>query len=69
MSMPAGDSDPLLMCPFLQLTDTKSQDRQLTLLNYITHVVERVYPHIVSFYEDLDIDEACKGNTKRHAIL
>ena len=41
--------------------DTKSLDRKQTLLHYITHVVESVYPHVLSFYEDLDIEEACKG--------
>ena len=45
-----------------QLTDTKSLNRKQTLLQYITHVVETVYPNVLSFYDDLDIEEACQGN-------
>ena len=45
----------------LQLLDTKTQDRKQTLLNYITHIVETLYPNVLSFYEDLSIDEACEG--------
>ena len=44
-----------------QLTDTKSLNRKQTLLQYITHVVETVYPNVLSFYDDLDIEEACQG--------
>lgn len=36
-------------------------DRKQTLLHYIVHVVEMVYPNVLSFYDDLNIDEACMG--------
>lgn len=45
----------------MQLSDTKSLDRKQTLLHYIVHVVETVYPNVLSFYDDLDIEEACQG--------
>ena len=46
----------------MQLTDTRSTyDKRQTLLHYIAHVVEKLYPHQLSFYDDLDIDEAVKG--------
>ena len=45
----------------MQLSDTKSLDRKQTLLHYIAHVVETVYPNVLSFYDDLDIEEACQG--------
>ena len=49
-----------LLC--VQLTDTRSTyDKRQTLLHYIAHVVEKLYPHQLSFYDDLDIDEAAKG--------
>ena len=45
-----------------QLADTRSTyDKRQTLLHYIAHVVEKLYPHQLSFYDDLDIDEAAKG--------
>ena len=48
--------------PALQLADTRSTyDKKQTLLHYIAHVVEKLYPHQLSFYDDLDIDEAAKG--------
>lgn len=45
----------------MQLSDTKSLDRKQTLLHYIAHVVETVYPNVLSFYDDLAIEEACQG--------
>lgn len=48
----------------VQLTDTRSTyDKRQTLLHYIVHVVEKLYPHQLSFYDDLDIDEAAKGES------
>lgn len=38
-------------------------DRQQTLLHYIVHVVEMVYPNVLSFYDDLSVDEACQGGS------
>ena len=53
----------LHVCTFnSQLADTRSTyDKRQTLLHYIAHVVEKLYPHQLSFYDDLDIDEAAKG--------
>ena len=31
--------------------------------------MERVYPHVTSFYEDLEIEEACKGTKKQERII
>ena len=45
----------------LQLTDTRSNDKKQTLLNYICNVVEKIFPHLLSFHEELKIDEACEG--------
>jgi hypothetical protein len=44
-----------------KLADTRSTyDKKQTLLHYLAHVVEKLYPHQLSFYDDLDIDEAAK---------
>ena len=56
------DSGCFFFLSMTQLTDTKSLNRKQTLLQYITHVVETVYPNVLSFYDDLDIEEACQGN-------
>lgn len=44
-----------------KITETKSHDRKQTLLNYIVHMVEKVFPNVLTFYEDLDIHAACSG--------
>lgn len=44
-----------------RITETKSQDKRQTLLNYIAHVVEKIFPNVLTFYEDLDIQNACSG--------
>ena len=49
--------------------DTKTQDRKQTLLNYITHIVETLYPNVLSFYEDLSISEACEGTIHNEDIV
>ena len=41
--------------------DTRTHDRKQTLLHYITHVVESMYPNVLSFHEDLNLEEACEG--------
>lgn len=41
-------------------------DRKQTLLHYIVHVVELVYPNVLSFYEDLNVVEACQGESHVH---
>ena len=47
-----------LCLPFQQLADTKSNNRKMTLLHYIVRVVEAVFPHAATFYEDLNSVEA-----------
>ena len=44
-----------------KITDTKSRDKKQTLLHYIVHVVEKVFPNVLTFHEELDIDTACSG--------
>jgi len=44
-----------------KIGETRSQDRQQTLLSYITHVVEKVYPNVLTFYDDLEVQDACNG--------
>ncbi len=39
-------------------------DRKQTLLHYIVHVVELVYPNVLSFYEELNVVEACQGESR-----
>lgn len=50
----------------LQLLDTHSTDKKQNLLHYLTHVVEKVYPNLLSFYEDLKIGRACDGTNNTH---
>lgn len=44
-----------------RITDTRSHDKKQTLLNYIVHMVEKVFPNVLTFHEDLDIHTACSG--------
>ena len=44
-----------------RITDTRSHDKKQTLLNYIVHMVEKVFPNVLTFHEDLDIHAACSG--------
>ncbi len=48
-----------------KMTDTKSQDRKQTLLSYMVHVVEKVFPNVLTFHEDLDIQHACSGRKRK----
>ena len=34
----------------------------MTLLHYIVYVVETVFPHISTFYDDLHLEGAATGN-------
>jgi hypothetical protein len=43
-----------------KLSDTKSTDKKQHLLHYITSIAESIYPGLISFYEELDIDDACE---------
>ena len=45
-----------------QLMDTKSTDKQQHLLHYIVDMVEKQYPNVFLFYEDINVEEACEGN-------
>ena len=42
--------------------DTRSTDKKQNLLHYIVNVVEKVYPTVLCFYDDLKVDDACEGN-------
>ena len=44
-----------------QLSNTRSTDRKMTLLHYIVYVVETVFPHISTFYDDLHLEDATTG--------
>ena len=44
-----------------KISETKSQDKKQTLLSYIAHVVEKVFPNVLTFHEDLDVLNACSG--------
>ena len=54
-----------------KIAETKSQDKQQTLLSYIAHVVEKVFPNVLTFYEDLELQDAYKGISHfcRHIIF
>ncbi|XP_065846730.1 formin-like protein 3 [Oscarella lobularis] len=41
-----------------RLGDTRSQDRKMSLLHYIVDVVDRHYPHIADFGDNLDFSKA-----------
>ena len=45
-----------------KIAEMKSHDKKQTLLSYMVHVVEKVFPNVVTFHEDLDIQPACSGN-------
>lgn len=50
---------------FFQLIDTKSTDKKQTLLHYIVNVLERYYPDVQHFYQELRyVDRASKGMTR-----
>lgn len=51
-----------------QLSDTRSTDRKMTLLHYIVYVVETVFPHISTFYDDLHIEGATTGDEYDHTL-
>lgn len=46
----------------LQLLDTKSTDRKMTLLHYIALIVKEKYPELANFYNELHfVDKAAAG--------
>lgn len=49
---------------FLQLLDTKSTDRKLTLLHYIANVVKEKYAQVCLFYNELHyVEKAAAGES------
>ena len=44
-----------------RIADTRSYDKKQTLLNYMVHMVEKVFPNVLTFHEDLDVHTACSG--------
>lgn len=49
-------------CFLLQLLDTKSTDRKLTLLHYIANVVKEKYSQVALFYNELHyVEKAAAG--------
>ena len=61
-----GKYDLMIIFPsFFQLIDTKSTDKKQTLLHYIVNVLERYYPDVQHFYQELRyVDRASKGMTR-----
>nr|CDS30056.2 Formin proteiny 2 domain containing protein [Hymenolepis microstoma] len=46
----------------LQLLDTKTPDKQTTLLHFLVETVEEKFPDLVNFYDELDgITAASRG--------
>lgn len=47
---------------WFQLLDTKSTDRQQTLLHFIANVIQKTYPDVNNFYCELHfLDKAALG--------
>lgn len=47
---------------WFQLLDTKSTDRQQTLLHFIANVIQKTYPDVNNFYSELHfLDKAALG--------
>lgn len=54
----------------LQLLDTKSTDRKLTLLHYIANVVKEKYAQVSLFYNELHyVEKAAAGESYRFVSL
>jgi hypothetical protein len=48
--------------PFVQIANTKSVDNKSTLLNFLADVVEKRFPDVQDFGEELgNLDRASKG--------
>lgn len=57
---------PFLIIPsisyIIQLLDTKSTDRKMTLLHYIALIVKEKYPDLANFHNELHfVDKAAAG--------
>lgn len=54
----------------LQLLDTKSTDRKLTLLHYIANVVKEKYAQVALFYNELHyVEKAAAGESYRSDVF
>ena len=50
----------------LQLTNTKSHDNRTTLLHYLVDTIDKNFPHLNSFLDELyHVDKAARGNVKQ----
>lgn len=55
---------------FLQLLDTKSTDRKITLLHYIAETVEEKFPDIEKFHTDLQyVEKAANSKISNQNLL
>lgn len=58
--------------PFLlgtQLLDTKSTDRKMTLLHYISLILKEKYPELANFHNELNyVDKAAAGEIRQFLI-
>ena len=54
----------------LQLLDTKSTDRKLTLLHYIVETVDHKFPDVRNFHMDLQyVEKASAGKSSKSDCL
>lgn len=54
----------------LQLLDTKSTDRKLTLLHYIANVVKEKYVQVSLFYNELHyVEKAAAGESRGAEVV
>lgn len=59
-----------LLSAFLQLLDTKSTDRKLTLLHYIANVVKEKYAQVSLFYNELHyVEKAAAGGSHGSGVF
>lgn len=54
----------------MQLLDTKSTDRKMTLLHYIALIVKEKYPELANFYNELHfVDKAAAGELAPNILV
>lgn len=52
----------ICLCVFLQLTDTKSNDKKISLLHFIVMTIEQKFPEVRNFEADLQhVEKASAG--------
>ena len=61
---PGGPNPPPPFSPSLQLLDTKSTDRKLTLLHFIALTVREKYPELATFWQELHFVEKAAAGPK-----